>query len=404
MKPDACSNLEAAPRSYAGRFCEKLTTPKWAPIHMKIFFLSIAGLTLLATASFAQVDVKASGGLNASYTTLKGAFDAINGGTHTGTINIGISGNTTETATAALNASGSGAASYTSLRIKPAGGARTITGNIVGAIIKLNGADNVTIDGRIGASPTSNLTVSNSNASTATAAIWLASVAPGNGASNNVIRNLNLACGADQQAAAIATFGIIQTGTTISVSSTDGNDNDNNSFIANTITRVRYGIVSKGVSANNNIAPVITDNVIGPVAFGPDQIGKAGIYMAGDTGAIISRNTIRNVGALSANAASGADRLGITIGGENWDGANAVVFAGGDYTVTKNVIHDIVDKKLFQPSGFAWAPRGAVRRPITSWPIILFTTFGPMAPRATRFAVSPMPMVIPIRSSSTRSV
>ncbi len=35
----------------------------------------------------------------ASYTTLKGAFDAINAGTHQGVIGIGISGNTTETAT-----------------------------------------------------------------------------------------------------------------------------------------------------------------------------------------------------------------------------------------------------------------------------------------------------------------
>src|SRR5689334_2595081 len=45
------------------------------------------------------------------YATLKLAFDAINAGTHQGVITIIIVGDTTETAPAVLNASGSGAAS-----------------------------------------------------------------------------------------------------------------------------------------------------------------------------------------------------------------------------------------------------------------------------------------------------
>ena len=61
--------------------------------------------------SFAQVSVTATAGTTGptAYTTLKGAFDAVNAGTHQGVITIAITGNTTETATAALNASGSGA-------------------------------------------------------------------------------------------------------------------------------------------------------------------------------------------------------------------------------------------------------------------------------------------------------
>jgi len=50
---------------------------------------------------------------NADYATLKEAFDAINAGTHTGVINIGVCGDTTETLPAVLNASGVGAANYT---------------------------------------------------------------------------------------------------------------------------------------------------------------------------------------------------------------------------------------------------------------------------------------------------
>lgn len=86
-----------------------------------------------------------------SYTTVKDAFDAINAGTHTGTITLNISGNTTEPATGAiLNASGSGSSNYTSITIKPTGGAaRIISGaaNAGSPLINLNGADNVTIDG-----------------------------------------------------------------------------------------------------------------------------------------------------------------------------------------------------------------------------------------------------------------
>src|SRR5947208_723192 len=83
-----------------------------------------------------------------SYPTLKSAFDAINAGTHTGDITITLVGNTNETASAVLNANLSGPARYTSIVIIPSGGAtRTISGSIAGALIDLNGADSVTIDG-----------------------------------------------------------------------------------------------------------------------------------------------------------------------------------------------------------------------------------------------------------------
>ena len=129
-------------------------------------------LLLLFVLSFtklsAQVDVTATIGTpNQSYTTLSAAFSAINAGTHKGSISIGISGNTTETGFAILNASGSGAASYSSVAINPTGGAaRTISGNLGFPMIDLNGADNVTIDGlNTGGN---SLTIVNTNASAST--------------------------------------------------------------------------------------------------------------------------------------------------------------------------------------------------------------------------------------------
>lgn len=277
------------------------------------------------------------------YPTLKDAFDAINLGTHQGAITVSIVTNTTETASAVLNSGAVPPAVYTSVLVQPLGGARTVSGSIVGAIIKLNGADNVTIDGRI-AGVGRNLSVINNNTSAATAAIWLASVAAGNGASNNIIRNLELAAGANQTAVTSATFGIIMSGTTISTTS-NGVDNDNNSFIANRIIRVRYGILTRGTNTDNNLNPVVTDNIVGPEAFGPDQIGKTGIFMQFDTGGTVSRNTVQTVGTLITQAPGFADHCGICIGTESWGVTDSATATSGTYTVTRNVIHDIIEEK-----------------------------------------------------------
>ncbi|HNP55287.1 MAG TPA: hypothetical protein PKK69_11725, partial [Ferruginibacter sp.] len=73
-------------------------------------FLATTGLIFLLLCQgnrvSAQVSLTASAGtLSGTYTTLKAAFDAINAGTHQGSIAITITGNTTESATAALNSS-----------------------------------------------------------------------------------------------------------------------------------------------------------------------------------------------------------------------------------------------------------------------------------------------------------
>ena len=98
----------------------------------------------------AQVSLTATGGSpTGSFTNLKGAFDAINAGTHTGDIVINVSANTAETAPCILNSSGAGSASYTSVLIQPSNDGVTISGATVTGrgLIELNGADNVTING-----------------------------------------------------------------------------------------------------------------------------------------------------------------------------------------------------------------------------------------------------------------
>ncbi|MCX6303770.1 MAG: T9SS type A sorting domain-containing protein [Bacteroidetes bacterium] len=115
---------------------------------MKKLLLLVNMMLLFAATSYAQVTVSgATGGGNGSYTSLTnatGAFAAINGGTQTGaSIIITITQDlTTEPGTIGLNAG-----AWTSLVIHPAG-ARTVSGSASGAaLISLNGADHVTIDG-----------------------------------------------------------------------------------------------------------------------------------------------------------------------------------------------------------------------------------------------------------------
>lgn len=315
---------------------------------MRKFYLLIF-CSIISLAGQAQVSVTATAGTTGPtpYTTLKGAFDAVNAGTHQGAINISLSAGTTETATAALNASG-GTASYISVNIT-ATTPVTVTGSFTGAIIKLNGADNVTIDGRIGGTGR-NITVSSTSTAAASAAIWLSSTGAGAGCTSNTIRNLELACGATQNTVTTATYGIIMNGATIATNS-DGNDNDNNTFTENRIIRSRYGIVTRGVSTNFNQTVTITNNIIGPASFGTDEIGKAGIFMQFDNASLISDNTVQFVGGDFANTpTTGADRAGIAIGVENW-GSTPATLAGSNYTVTQNTIHDIIEERTFSSIG-----------------------------------------------------
>lgn len=119
----------------------------------KLYKTLLVLLVIFANKLEAQVNVTSSGGTSsASYTTLGGACTAINSGTHTGSITIKFSGNTTETGTCTFVASGTGSASYSAISIRPDDTAtvvKTITTASAGVpLILLDGADNISFDGR----------------------------------------------------------------------------------------------------------------------------------------------------------------------------------------------------------------------------------------------------------------
>lgn len=107
------------------------------------------GLCAFAGTAGAQVSLTATGGTpTGTYANLRLAFVAINAGTHSGDVVLNITANITDNNVAILNAANAGAP-YTSITIRPSGGAaRTLTGSISGnALLRFNGAANITIDG-----------------------------------------------------------------------------------------------------------------------------------------------------------------------------------------------------------------------------------------------------------------
>jgi trimeric autotransporter adhesin len=189
---------------------------------MKKMFTQIGLIFILSLCivSFAkgQISLTSTGGTStsATYTTLKAAFDKINDGTtHTGAITILVTGNTTETASAVLgktgvNISPFGIPNYTSVHISPAAasGGRTISGNINGPLIQLQGSDNVTIDGindGSGAS-TRSLTISNSYVGVPPHSSYLATLSLAYNASFNTIKNCTILGSAPTSASGVVNF------------------------------------------------------------------------------------------------------------------------------------------------------------------------------------------------------
>jgi hypothetical protein len=214
----------------------------------------LCGFGLTKASSFkVPITVNATLGLtSSSYTTLKAAFDDINNGVFRGDITILVNNNTTETASCVLNASGTGSANYTSLLMYPTNSGYSISGNINGNLISLNGADNIIIDGRVNQVGSADLTINNTNTGNIATTVRFS-----NSAENNTVRYCYL-----KSAALYSNCGAIVFST-----STSGNGNSNNTIDHNFITgnasgRPYNAIYSSGTSGRENSGIVISNNNI----------------------------------------------------------------------------------------------------------------------------------------------
>jgi len=272
--------------------------------------LSFLALSLgWAPFALAQVDVTASAGTPAtSYTTLKGAFDAINLGTHQGVIGITVTGSTTETAPAVLNAS-LGASSYSAITITPSGGAaRTISGAIVAGspLIDFNGADNVTINGLN--SGGNSLTIVNTTVSATSGTSTIRFIG---GATGNTITNANI------QGAGTSSVGTNGATIFFSTDVNTANGNDNNTI------------------SNNNIGPVGTDLPTKAILGN----GSTTTTAIGNSGNIITNNNIFDF----FGAATTSSGVATNNGCNTWSITNNRFYQTGTRTWSTGGNHRVID-------------------------------------------------------------
>lgn len=273
---------------------------------------------------------------NGSYSKVSGAFTAINSYDQTGKdVVVTLIGSTTEDVTATLNQG-----TWTSLKMYPTKAGVYVSGELAGVpLLHLNGADNVTIDGRVNQTGTtkSMSVVNNSTSST----VGTATVRLSNSAELNALKYLNISGSSNS-----ATNGIVEFGT-----STTGNGNDATILEYNAITnaagnRAINAIYSLGTVGRENSANTIRNNTI--FDFVNNNSSSNGINLSSNSSDwTISNNSFYETNnmvpttgtkvytAILINDVNGNN---FVISG-NYIGGKAALNGGGAWAVNANTAH-----------------------------------------------------------------
>jgi len=256
-----------------------------------------------------------SGGTYSTLTGDGGLFADINSKVLTGDITATIISDLSESGTNALNQMATEGGNWT-LTIQPdAATVRNITGSYAGGLIRLNGADRVTIDGRYSGSG-NYLNFVNSATSGTIAPLQIISLGTGQGAENITIRNCTFSNGY----IGTSTYGIFAGSATLG---TAQGDNDNLTIRDNVVKKSYRGIYVAGVSGAVNDNLNILNNEVGS-DVSSDYVYKYGIYVAYANNADISGNHIFNMSSTTATPVGLSVETGVT-----------------NTTISKNRIHNI---------------------------------------------------------------
>ncbi|HEY8561340.1 MAG TPA: Calx-beta domain-containing protein [Pyrinomonadaceae bacterium] len=342
------------------------------------------------------VTVTASAGTTAgTYATLTEAVAAVNAGTHQGAVVININQSTTEPGSVVVNGSGAGAASYTSLLIRPTADGLTVSGaSTVGrGLIELNGADNVTIDGD---NPNSggtnrNLTLRNTAANTVnfTSVIRIAlNTTDVTSANDNAFRNLNIvgsAAGRNTDTATSTTgpenttFGIFSGPGAAGATAVPGQVSSVSTGVAagatvtnlivdnNNVTVAARAISINGAATTVHTGLQVNNNSIGnPAAGDADQVTSIGITVNGAVNPVIAGNTVYVEGFVRSSAATHGINVGVnstnTTGAviernrvnrvrnndlQSWSayGINVAGIAASAHTVRNNFVSGVINSQ-----------------------------------------------------------
>ncbi|MBL7915476.1 MAG: hypothetical protein JNL49_10570, partial [Bacteroidia bacterium] len=235
-------------------------------------------------------------GVAGTYPTLTGVgglFEAINNNALAGnTVATILDASITEPGTVALNQINYGCSIYT-LTISPLA-TTTLTGSVAaGSIIKLNGADYVTIDGSNSGGTDRSLTIRNTTTTTSgNAVVWLASPASGNGSTNNVIKN----CIIEGNSSTTSFTGIhIGGSTTVGLTTAGTERNSNNTIQNNLFRKTIYGLTMFGYTAGTpDLNNVITQNNFGTATAG-EGFSLLAINADRQQNLVVSYNEVQNV-------------------------------------------------------------------------------------------------------------
>jgi len=303
----------------------------------KILFIKIFVLILVFFLSPLRVNadaIQTVGTSGANYSTLKAAFDKINDGTLKGVIVLQLIDNTTESASAVLNASGSGSSSYSSVIVYPTTTGLTISGNITGALINLNGADYFTLDGRVDAAgSTKDLIVANTNTGTSGSTIRYI-----NSAENNTVKYCTL-----KGSTLSGSNGILLLSTSSSGNGNDGNIIDSNNICGNVGARALNAIFSYGTAGRENNANIISNNNI--YDFLSASGSSYGINIASNSSDwTVSGNSLYETTTLIPIGAFSYEPIRITSSAShfitgNYVGGSAPLCGGSAFTVNSTAAH-----------------------------------------------------------------
>ncbi len=285
-----------------------------------------------------NIDVYINNAFQASYTTLKSAFDKINIGAHTGAIEIRVKASTTETASATIYQSGystsQGTSNYSSILIYPTSGGLTIGGNLNASLIDLIGADNVTIDGRVNATgATKSLVLDNTSTGASANTVRFF-----NSAENNTIEWCTLKGSETYSAMGVVYFS----------TSSSGNGNTGNTITYNDITtsgsnRPLNAIYSYGTSGRENSNNTVSYNnifdILSPYASTSDiQIGGNSNSWTISSNSLYETTTVVPTGVFTYEPIRVNTSTYNLISG-NYIGGSAPNCGGTAFTVNANTTH-----------------------------------------------------------------
>lgn len=313
-------------------------------------------VAVTGTVSRAPISGSFNVGAGQTYVTLTAAISDINNNrTLTGAVTLLLKDATYagETFPITINTLNGGSATNT-LTIKPDTGVTSaISGTISSALIILNGADFVTIDGSNAGSSSRDLTLTNTNSGTSSAVLWL-QTATADGATNNTVKNVNLVGNSNTS----TLFGIGSGSSTISTSST-GTGNNNNTIQNCNVSKTQYGIFSQGNSTTKNTGNAISQNNVNTAS--PNNVQFGAILVGYENNITISNNSV-------AGITTTGDCFGISVGlGTAFSTTTTVGNEVTNATVSRNSITSVVSTST---TGFTAIGIGVSAQPSGSTTVV----------------------------------